>query len=98
MVVLSRLAVQSRTVLAAGITVLLDKDAFWFSIDCDASYGVSLCHRLLGMYVRDYVVLLVAAQLATLDPSGILKIKHTERLAFVDSSHFVFMRDQIHYD
>ena len=37
MAVLSRLAAQSRTVLAAGITVLLDADKFWSVVNCDAS-------------------------------------------------------------
>ena len=81
------LAAYARTVLAAGITVLLDAEAFWFVINCDASHGFSLCHRL-GMCVRYYKFLLVAAQLAMLESSGILKIKHTEWLAFVDSGHF----------
>ena len=88
MKLLSRLAAQARTVLAAGIgiTVLLDAEAFWFVINCDASYGFSLCHRL-GMCVRDYEALLVAADLATLDSSGILRSKYTQWLAFVDSGH-----------
>ena len=83
--------------LAAGISDLLDADAFWFVINCDASYGFSLCHHL-GMCVWYCEVLLVAAQLAMLESSGILKIKHTEWLAFVDSGHFVFKREQIHHD
>ena len=97
MKLLSRLAAQARTVLAAGITDLLDADAFWFVINCDALYGFSLRHRL-GMCVQDYQVLLVVAQLFTQVLSGIPKIKHTEMLAFVDSGHFVFRREQIHYD
>ena len=97
MKLLSRLAAQARTVLAAGITDLLDADAFWFVINCDASYGFSLCHRL-GMCVRDYEALLVAADLATLDSSGILRSKYTQWLAFVDSGHFVFRREHIHCD
>ena len=94
---MSRLAAQARTVLAAGITDLLHADAFWFVINCDASYGFSLCHHL-GMFVGDYEALLVAAQLATMESSGILKIKYTTWLAFVDSGHFIFRREQIHYD
>ena len=53
MVVLSRLAAQSRTVLAAGITVLLDAYVFWFVIKCDATYEFYLCHHLRRR-VRDY--------------------------------------------
>ena len=83
--------------LAAGITVSLDADAFWFVINCDASYGFSLCHHL-GMFVGDYEALLVAAQLATMESSGILKIKYTTWLAFDDSGHFVFTKEQIDCD
>ena len=72
MVILSRLAAQSRTVLAAEIILLLDADALWFVINCDASYRYCLCFRL-GICVRDYDVLLVAAQLAMMQLSGILK-------------------------
>ena len=97
MVVSSRLAAQARKVLAAGITVLSDAETFSFVINCDALYGFSLRHRL-GMCVQDYEVLLVFAQLVTQVLSGILKIKHTKMLAFVDSGHFVFRREQIHYD
>ena len=53
MVVLSRLAAQSRTVLAVGITVLLDASIFWFVIKSDATYEFSLCHHL-RMRVLDY--------------------------------------------
>ena len=97
MVVSSRLAAQARKVLAAGITVLSDAETFSFVINLDALYGFSLRHRL-GMCVQDYEVLLVVAQLVMQVLSGILKIKHTEMLAFVDSGHFVFRREQIHYD
>ena len=97
MVVLSRLGAQSRAVLTAGITVLLDADTFWFIVNCDASYGFSLCHHL-GICVRDYKALLVAAQLATMESYSILKIKYTGWLAFVDTGHFVFMKEHINCD
>ena len=97
MVVLSRLAAQARIVLAAGITVLSDAETFWFVINCDALYRLSLYH-CLGTCMRDYKALLVAAQLATMESSGILKIKYTTWLAFDDSGHFVFTKEQIDCD
>ena len=86
------------TVVAAGITVSLDADAFWFVINCDASYyGFSLCQHL-RMCVRDYEALLVAAQLATMESSGMLRIKYNAWPAFVDSGHFVSTEEQIDCD
>ena len=59
MVVLNRLVAQPRTVLAAGLIVSIDVNAFWSVTNCDASYGFSHCHHL-GMFVWDYEALLTA--------------------------------------
>ena len=87
----------ARSTLADMLCVLASGAAFWFIISCDHyKLGFTLC-SLLGLTIRDYEALLMAAQLASINKFGEFKILSKKWHDFIKSGH-LFSWEKNHLD
>ena len=85
----------AQTILAYALNLLASVPAFWFVINCKGYYDqkFSLCSRF-GLTVPDYKVLLVSAELVTINKHGLFEISLSQQMFCLTSEYLVFLDNQ----